>query len=128
MEPNKTKEGVSVKEIETFARKHCCEVFLCLSFIFACVFSFVFFGSALAMIGATVGGLVGVLMAGKVEFFFKKALQFVFKQEKTIQILLGVVGLILSIFLPPLIFLSLGMYGGKSLLHTALEHHSQQRK
>jgi len=35
------KEGVSVKEIEEFAKKHRFEVFFCLMFLFACVFGLV---------------------------------------------------------------------------------------
>ncbi len=112
MDENQKKEGVSVKEIEQFAKKYKIEVFFGLSFIIACLFSFVFFGTGLAIIFATVGGVLGTIFPVKVEAITKKAFHFVFKQEPTTQLILGIVKLIISIFLPPLIFLSLGLQGG----------------
>jgi hypothetical protein len=128
MDKKQNKEGVSVKEIENFAKKHRLEVFFCLAFVFACFFSFVFFGTGWAVVLGSAGGIVGALMSGKVEHMAKKIFYFVFKQEQTTQLVLGAVGLILSIFIPPLIFLALGMHGGKSLHHLAVEIHSSAKK
>lgn len=119
MDPIK-KEGMSVKEIENFAKKHRFEVFFCLAFIFACFFSFVFFrGWSIPF--ASAGGILGVLMAGKIDTFSRKMFQFIFKQEQMTQLILGIVGLIFSIFLPPLIFLLLGIHGGKHMHQVAIE-------
>ncbi len=120
MDPNKLKEGVSVKEIEAFARKHRFEVFFCLAFIFACFFSFVFFGPGWSIFLAGIGGILGVIMPARIELLTKKISQFIFKQEKTTQIVLGVVGLVVSIILPPIIFLLLGLHGGKSMNHQVM--------
>ena len=120
MDPNKLKEGVSVKEIEAFAKKHRFEVFFCLAFIFACFFSFVFFGPGWSIFLAGIGGILGVIMPARIELLTKKISQFIFKQEKTTQIVLGVVGLVVSIILPPIIFLLLGLHGGKSMHHQVM--------
>ena len=120
MDPNKLKEGVSVKEIEAFAKKHRFEVFFCLAFIFACFFSFVFFGPGWSIFLAGIGGILGVIMPARIELLTKKISHFIFKQEKTTQIVLGVVGLVISIILPPIIFLLLGLHGGKSMHHQVM--------
>jgi hypothetical protein len=128
MDGNKLKEGMSVREIESFAKKHRLEVFFCLAFILACFFSFVMFGPGWAIIAATIGTIIGVLLAGKVANMSKSIFHFVLKQEQTTQIVLGVVCLIIAIFLPPLIFLMLGLHGGKDMLRSAVEISAQHKK
>jgi hypothetical protein len=120
MNPNKLKDGVSVKEIENFAKQHRFEVFYCVAFVLACFFTFVFF-AAWSLVFAALGGIVGVAMASGVDKFIKSMVRFVLKQERTTQIILAVVGWILSIFLPPLTFLLIGLAGGKSLIKVANE-------
>jgi hypothetical protein len=127
MDGHKSKEGVSVKEIEGFAKKHRFEVFFCLSFILACIFGAAIY-SAMWLIGATViGAIVGVLLSVKVAGFCKSVLHFVFKQEGTTQLVLGIVLLVVSIFLAPLIFLLIGLHGGKDMHLTAMEISSKSK-
>jgi hypothetical protein len=128
MDGDKSKEGMSVREIESFAKKHRFEVFFVLAFILACFFSFVMFGPGWAIIAATVGALVGVLLSGKVMYMHKTILHFVFKQEMTTQIVIAIIALILAIFVPPLFFLILGLHGGKDMIHIVMEISSQHRK
>lgn len=114
MDTKNLKEGVSVKEIESFAKKHRIEVFFCLALILSCLFSFIFFsgwGSPLAAIG----GILGILFPSQVETFLKKTSAFLRKQEEITQLILGIAGLILSIFLPIITFFLLGVCGGKFL-------------
>jgi hypothetical protein len=127
MDGNK-KEGMSVKEIESYAKKHRFEVFFCLAFILACFFSFVMFGTGWSIITATIGTIIGVLLSGKVTNFSRKALSFIFKQEQTTQIVIGILCLIIAIFLPPLFFLILGLHGGKDLHAMAKDISGQYRK
>jgi len=115
MNGNNKKEGVSVSQIEEFTKKHRFEVVLCLSFVLAFFFSFLFFGTGWAILFAVIGGGLGVIFPRKIEFATKQMFQFVLKQELTTQIVLAVVALIISIFLPPFIFLFLGLNGGRSL-------------
>ena len=127
MDGNKPKEGVSVKEIEAFAKKHRFEVFFCLAFILACFFTFVLWGPGWSVVAAAIGGVIGVLLSAKLTPFSKTIFTFVFKQEPTIQLVLGIVGLILAIFIPPLYFLLLGLHGGKDLQQWAMEMYSQNK-
>ncbi len=126
MDGNKPKEGVSVKEIEAFVKNHRLEVFFCLAFILACFFTFVLWGPGWSIVAGGVGAILGVLLPVKVGNLSKMTFSFVFKQEMTIQLVLGIVGLILAIFIPPLYFLILGLYGGKDLARGAAE--SDQNK
>lgn len=124
MNSNKLKDGVSVKEIENFAKKHRFEVFFCVSFVLACFFTFVFF-TAWSLVFAVIGAIIGVAMSPGVDRLIKVSIRFVLKQERTTQIILAVVGWVLSIFLPPLIFMLIGLAGGKSLIKVANEINMQ---
>jgi hypothetical protein len=125
---NKSKEGISVKELEGFAKKYRFEVFFCLLFVFTCFFSFVFFGAGWAVILGSIGGIIGTLIPVKIESFVKSMFRFVFKQETTTQLILGAVALIVAIFLPPLIFLLMGLNAGKHMHQLAMESYSQNRR
>jgi hypothetical protein len=112
---NKEKEGVSVREIESFARKYFFEGIFAIAFILACFFSLLFFGPFVALIFAAAGGIVGVLFPKQVTTVAKKVFDFIGKQEKITKIVLAAVFIILSIFLPFLTFLVLGLHGGVDL-------------
>jgi len=125
---NKLKEGVTVKELEGFAKKHRFEMFFCALFIFTCFFSFVFFGPGWAVVLGSIGGIIGTLIPAKIESFSKSVFRFVFKQETTTQLILGAVALIIAIFLPPLIFLLVGLHAGKHMHQTAIDTFAQFKK
>ncbi len=127
MDGQKSKEGVSVKEIEQFTKKHRFEVFFCLVFILAGVFSFVMWGPGWSVMAAAIGAVVGILLSGKVAHFSKMIFQFIFKHEQTTQLVLGIIFLILAIFIPPFFFLILGLHGGKDLHHWAIEIYNQKQ-
>jgi hypothetical protein len=127
MDENK-KEGVTVREIGNFTKKHRFEVLFGLSFIFALFFSFVFFGTGWAVLFASIGAILGVLFPGKTEHVTRRMFQFYMKQEQTTQLVLGIVFLILSIFLPIMVFFLLGCHGGKSLYRQALETNTNPQK
>ena len=114
MDTKKIKDGVSVKEIEHFAKKHRFEMFFCLALLLASFFSFIFF-SGWSPFLAGIGGILGILLSEKVETFFTKASRFICKQEDITQLVLGIAGLVLSVFLPMLTFLVLGAAGGRHL-------------
>jgi uncharacterized membrane protein YjjP (DUF1212 family) len=109
------KEGIKIQELEKFTKKYRFEVFFCLAFILASFFSFIFFGAAWSIYLTGLGGILGMWLPTRIEKFGHFTLQFIFKQEKITQIVLAVVGLIFSIFLPPLIFFFLGLMGGKDI-------------
>lgn len=122
MDGNKMKEGVSIKQIEGFARKHKFEVFLCITLALACFFSFIMWGVVLAMMTAIAGAIISILIPAKTAQLSKKICQFALKQEQTTQIVLAIVTFILAICIPPLIFLSLGLHGGRDLLKTFIDN------
>lgn len=126
MDKHKSKEGVSVKEIEEFTKKHRFEVFFCLAFVLACLFTFVMWGAGWSVVAATIGAVVGILLEAKVSYASKTIFKFVFKQEPTTQLVLGIVFLVLAIFLPPLYFLLLGLHGGKDIHHFAIEFYNHK--
>ncbi len=120
MDTKNLKEGVSVKEIESFAKKHRLEVFFCLSLILSGLFSFIFFSGWCAILAA-VGGILGILFPCKINAFLTKAAGFIVKQEEITQLILGIAGLVLAIFLPIVTFFLLGICGGKALCQLAPE-------
>lgn len=124
MNGNKLKEGVSVREIEEFAKKHRFEVFFALLFGFACIFSLIgYFSAGWSVLLMTGGGILSVLMPQKMEELLKTAFSFVFKQDKTVQIVMAVVSLIFAVFIPFLVFFLLGVAGGRKL-HQHLQNPS----
>ncbi len=113
---NKPKNGMSVEEIEKFGKKHTAEIFLGLYIVLSTLMTFVFFGAVWSVFLAGLGAILGMLMPEKIEKTGKGIYGFVHKQEKITRIVLGVVGIIVSFFLPPLIFFFLGLNGGCAIL------------
>ena len=110
------KKGVSVKEIEEFTRKHRYEVFFCALFVLTCIFSLVgHFGGGWSIFFAMGGAVLGAIFPTKTDSLLKMTFKFIFKQDKTIQIVLGAVSLILAIFVPFIIFLVVGLIGGRMM-------------
>lgn len=121
MEPEKKKEGISVKELESFAKKHRYEVFFSLLFILASLFTLIFWGAVISIFLTIIGSIVGVLFPHKIEFFSRKMASMVFKKESSTQMIIGILALIVAIFLAPLIFLLIGLHAGTSMFHTSRE-------
>lgn len=111
----KLKEGVSVQELENFGKKYRFEIFFVLYFLLATLLTFIFFGAAWSIFLAGVGGILGVWLPSKVDKAAKGAFQFIYKQEKATKLILAIVGVIVSFFLPPLVFFFLGLLGGAGM-------------
>lgn len=112
----KLKEGVSVQQLEDFARKHSTEVFTVLAFIIAAISSiFNFFtGPTLTITFVAVGALLGVFFPIPVEKGLKHLYDFLYKQENTTQLVLGAIELVVAIFIPFLLFGLVGLLAGTS--------------
>jgi len=122
MDGNKLKEGVSVKEIEDFARKHRFEVFFCLLFVLACIFGIIgHFKAGWSILLTGAGAVLSIVFPVKVDMFLRKGFGFAFKQDLTIQIVLGVVSLILAIFVPFVVFFIAGCFGGRAMYQMAMD-------
>jgi len=113
---SKLKEGVSVQELESFAKKHSHEVFLILSILIATisgVFKF-FTGPGWSLTFAGFGAILTIAFPSKIIVFQKKILKLILKQEKGVLIAIGVVNIIIAIFIPFIFFGILGMFAGSS--------------
>lgn len=116
---DKLKEGVSVHEVEEFARKYTLEVFLVLAILIGAVSSvFDFFtGPGLTILFATAGIVLGVFFPTSAESWLRQIFQFSLKQEKTTQMILGSVKVIIGIFVPFILFGVVGLLAGTSYHH-----------
>ncbi len=122
MDEEKKKEGVSVKEIEGYAKKHRFEIFFCILFILASLFTLIFWGAMLSIFLAGIGAIIAVFMPSKVEHLAHKMAHGLLGKEGMTQLVVGILALIVAIFLAPLVFLWLGLHGGRSIMqivHTA---------
>ncbi len=113
---DKLKEGVSVKEIEEFTRKHTIEVFSILAIVIATVSSCwgFFTGPKLTIFFVALGSIIAILFPVHVDRGLKQLYNFVFKQEKTTQMIVGAVKIVVAIFIPFLLFGLLGLLAGSS--------------
>lgn len=111
---SKVKDGVSVEELETFARKYTTEVFLILAIIIAAISSiFNFFtepGWSLSFTG--IGAILSIAFPEPVVKIQKKIFALISKQEKAIQITIGVIRLIIALFIPFILFAEIGFLAG----------------
>jgi hypothetical protein len=117
----KNDEGISVKEIEEYAKKNKFPVAIALGVFLACLFSIFLSMTKLSIITLSVGALVGIFLPGKIAFLAKKMYSFIGKQEKTTQLVIGCVFLVLSIFFPPAVFALMGLHAGKDMRHLMME-------
>jgi len=112
----KLKEGVSVQELEDFARKHSTEVFTVLALIIGAISSiFNFFtGPSWTILFTTLGAILGIFFPAPVERGLKQLYDFTFKQEKSTQMILGAVKIVIAIFIPFILFGIIGLLAGTS--------------
>lgn len=113
---DKIKEGVSVQEVEDFARKYTTEVFSALAIVIAGISSMYdfFSGPKLTILFTVVGLIVGVFFPAPVERGLKQFYSFSYKQEKMTQIVLGCVKIVAGLFIPFILFGAVGLLAGTS--------------
>ncbi|HEU64016.1 MAG: hypothetical protein KR126chlam4_00316 [Candidatus Anoxychlamydiales bacterium] len=124
----KIKEGVSVEEIEKFARKYTNEVFLILALIIATISSvFGFFtGPSWSLIVAGLLAIIGIALPVQVGKFLKKLLTFQAKAPKTTIIIIGIVRIVLAVFIPFILFAEIGLLAGYAFHTTTKESHGEE--
>lgn len=121
------KEGLSVKELENFSKKHRLELFLCIFYFLAGVFGIFLWRPTWCIILATVGAIIGALMPEKIRQMSMSVWQFVARQDKTTTIIIAVIAFVIAIFVPPLVFLLVGLHAGKSMHNSASQHFPGER-
>lgn len=114
--PDEKKDGVTVEQLEHFGKKHHVELFFSIIFILASIFSMLFYGPGWSIYAAGIGGIVAVWIPKAIEKAYLATFKFCSTQQKATCIVVAVAGLILSIFVPPLIFLFIGMMAGKGFV------------
>ncbi len=117
------KEGVTVEEIEKFARKYTNEAFLMLSIIIATISStFGFFNRAFwSVLFAGLLAIIGLAFPKQIDAFLKKILKMQAQAEKTTTIIIGIVRIIFAIFIPFVLFAELGLLAGNAFHTTSKE-------
>lgn len=113
---DKIKEGVSVQEVEDFARKYTTEVFTVLALLIAAISSMYdyFSGPKLAIFFLVIGVFLGIFFPAPVERGLKQFYNFSYKQEKMTQLVLGFVNIVIALFVPFILFGGVGLLAGTS--------------
>lgn len=113
---DKIKEGVSVQEVEDFARKYMTEVFSVLAIVIGAISSMYnfFTGPKLTIAFLAIGVIIGIFFPAPTEKGLKQFYNFSYKQEKTTQLILGLVKVIVGLFIPFLLFGFVGLLAGTS--------------
>lgn len=114
-------DGVTVQQIENFSKKHRIEIFFCIVFILSSFFSFVFYGPGWSVYAAGLGGAVAIWIPKFIGKGSLAAMHFCLKQNRITRIVIGVIGVVFSIFLPPLVFLCIGLIAGRNFHRQAIE-------
>ena len=126
----KIKEGVSVHELETFARKYTIEAFVIIAIIIAAISSSwgFFTGSAWSIIFAGLGAIISIAIPETILKLEKLYFKFVTRQEKIAQITVGIVQIVLALFVPFIIFAQLGLLSGISFHHFSHQPKTSETK
>ena len=117
----KLKEGVTVEELEKFARKYTTEVFIVFAIIIAAIsssFSF-FLRFYWSLYFGAIAAIVSLLVPEKIEAVVKKLVMLSFGKDKSTEIIIGIVRIVLAIFLPFVIFAELGLLAGLAYHYVA---------
>ena len=120
---DKIKEGISAQQLENFAKKHTPEVFSTFAIFIAAMSSiFDFFtGSGWSILFLAIGAIVTIAFPVHIEVKLKKFYSFVVSQDKTTEMILGGVKIVVALFLPFLYFGFLGSLAGSSC-HYYIRH------
>ena len=126
----KFKEGVSVQELEHFARKYLVEVFVIISVIIATISSSMHFfnGAGWSLMLGGIGAILSIALPAQIHKIEKIYFSFVTKQEQTAQIAIGAVQLIIALFLPFIVFAQIGMLAGISFHHFSRQPRTIEEK
>lgn len=113
---DKIKEGVSVQEVEDFARKYATEVFSVLAIAVGSISSMYdfFTGPKMTIVFFAIGVIIAIFFPAPVERGLKQFYSFSYKQEKTTQMVLGLVKVVVALFIPFVLFGFLGLLSGAS--------------
>jgi len=113
---DKLKEGMSMNDIEGYAKKYSTEVFMIVAIVIAVISSIFdfFISSSWGIFLAGLGALYGLLAPKQVDGLLGKMFEYASKKDKSIQIMIGIAQIIIAIFLPAVIFGMFGLIAGNT--------------
>ena len=113
---DKFKEGVSVNEVENFARKYMMEVLSALAIVVGAVSSMYdfFTGPKLSIFFLAIGVIAGIFASTPIEKALKQFYSFSYKQEKMTRMVLGLAKVAIGLFVPFILFGAWGLIAGTS--------------
>lgn len=116
----KPRGGFTVSEIENKFKEYGLEICLCIMFILTAIFTLVWGGAMLlwSILLSMILAIVGVLFPKPVKKILNGCMEFICK-EKTTSIVSAVLGILVSIFLPVIIFALFGLVAGKAIVRHA---------
>lgn len=112
---NKKAGGFTVGDIEGKMKKYGLEITLCTMFILTAVFTLIW-GGAMAVwsiLLCMIFAIIGVLIPRSTHKISTHSLKFVYR-EKVTSIIVAVAGILISIFIPAIIFAIIGLIAGKT--------------
>lgn len=120
---DKLKQGISVHELESFARMHTTELLSVIAVLVGAISSSYdfFIGPRMTILFLALGCIMGIIFPAPIERSLKKMYAFTFKQEKTTELMMGGVKIIIAVFLPFLFFGFIGLLAGTSY-HYYIRH------
>ncbi len=112
----KFKEGISIQEMENFARKYTTEVFTVLALVIGAISSMYdfFTGPKLTISFLALGVIIGIFLSIPTEKGLRQFYHFAYKQEKMTQMVLGFVHIVVALFIPFILFGGVGLLAGTS--------------
>lgn len=119
----KIKEGVSIQEIENFVKSNTMPIFAVVAIFVAMVSSmFHFFtGAGFSILFLGLGAIITVIFPVPMEKVLKTIFLFASKQEKTVQMVLGGLKIVIGLFIPFIYFGFIGLLAGSSY-HYYIRH------
>lgn len=126
---NKFKSGISTQQMEDFAHKYTPEVFgICALFVGTISSLFDFFtNSNWSILFFAVGTILGIVFAADVEMKLRRIYHFISNQDKTTEMILGGIKIVVALFLPFLFFGFLGLFAGTSYRHHLRQTHEDRK-
>lgn len=111
---NKLKEGISIQELESLARKYLHEMLFILAIFIASISSIFdfFIGPMWTLTCLGLASMISIAFPDQSSKMLKGFYHFYHKQEKTIQIIIGSVRIVFALFLPFVLFIELGVLAG----------------
>ncbi len=108
--------GFTVSELEIKAKKYGLEICLCAMFLLTAIFTLAWGGAMLlwSILLSMLFGIVGVIFPKHVKKIMHSGMEFIYK-EKVTSITFAVIGILVSIFLPVIIFALVGAVAGKTI-------------